>query len=1001
MKIKNSRHSLCLAAALATLSLAATPASQNALTSPGTDGYMARAQAFYRTSDWQACLDQLDLVDQAALSPTMREELAWQQAMASFKLQRPNARQLFEDFVVDYPASVHRQDARMGIADCLFTSNYAEALAAYKEVELDGLSPELHDDYTYRTAYCYLHLGEYDQALSRFESLQTSDSYGNAARFYCGYIAYVRGDYSKAKNLFAQVNTTTPPGNKADYYLSQIYFAEGDYPKALSTAQRVLSQTSAPADFVAEANRIAGESLYLTGRAEQAISYLRRYVAAVESPILSTLYILGLSEYGSGDYQAAVKTLAPVTGEDSSMGQNANVYTGQALMRLGDKDAAIISFDRAIKMRHDDAARENAYYNYAVAKYMGGNVPFGSSVSTLEDYLRQYPNSSHAEDVRAYIIDGWMTDNNYEAALESIERVEQPSARVLTAKQRVLYTLGARSLAGGRIDEAIKKLEEAEALRKYDTSIAAETDLALGEAYLRDSRLDDAATRLLAYICEVPEDAKNLPIAYYDLGYTRLAQKEYAKAATNFAHIIGNPLSVSQPLLADAYTRLGDANYYQKNWEAATDAYSRALELQASSGDYPLFQMAIIDGYTGRFEDEVARLDELQRRFPSSALMPEALFEKAKAQTRLGNLDNAEQSLTDLTNDYSQTSQSRQALLQLAITLDRKGKHEQADKTYRAIISKYPSSDEALQALEALKAHAAANGTMNELMDFVDSIENAPQVDVAEADRLSFESAEELYLEKDDASRLRAYINQYPNGSGTLKALVYLMEAADAAGNDERSYEYACRIVEGYPDNVSVEDALLLKADIEYDRGQGELALQSWQKLAACASNADNKTLARMGIMRVARDTGNAEQMIEAADAVLSSTSAGADDRTEATFSRGLALQMQGKNDEARKMWASQSELVEDIYGAKSAVYLAQSLLDDKQLDEAYKVATDFVGRASSHSYWLGRGFIVLSDITRAKGNAVEADLFLESLKANYPGTEPDIFDMIDQRLKK
>lgn len=43
----------------------------------------------------------------------------------------------------------------------------------------------------------------------------------------------------------------------------------------------------------------------------------------------------------------------------------------------------------------------------------------------------------------------------------------------------------------------------------------------------------------------------------------------------------------------------------------------------------------------------------------------------------------------------------------------------------------------------------------------------------------------------------------------------------------------------------------------------------------------------------------------------------------------------------------------------------------------------------------------MLSDALRAQGNGFEADEYLRSLKSNYPGTEAEIFDMIDSRLKQ
>lgn len=57
------------------------------------------------------------------------------------------------------------------------------------------------------------------------------------------------------------------------------------------------------------------------------------------------------------------------------MGQNAYLYIGQALLKQNDTDAAIMAFDRAARMTFDNSARENAYYNYAVALSRGGSVP--------------------------------------------------------------------------------------------------------------------------------------------------------------------------------------------------------------------------------------------------------------------------------------------------------------------------------------------------------------------------------------------------------------------------------------------------------------------------------------------------------------------------------------------------------------------------------------------------------------------------------------------------
>ena len=42
-----------------------------------------------------------------------------------------------------------------------------------------------------------------------------------------------------------------------------------------------------------------------------------------------------------------------------------------------------------------------------------------------------------------------------------------------------------------------------------------------------------------------------------------------------------------------------------------------------------------------------------------------------------------------------------------------------------------------------------------------------------------------------------------------------------------------------------------------------------------------------------------------------------------------------------------------------------------------------------------------MSDIYAAQGKIFEAREYLNALRSNYPGSESDIFDMIDTRLAK
>ena len=119
----------------------------------------------------------------------------------------------------------------------------------------------------------------------------------------------------------------------------------------------------------------------------------------------------------------------------------------------------------------------------------------------------------------------------------------------------------------------------------------------------------------------------------------------------------------------------------------------------------------------------------------------------------------------------------------------------------------------------------------------------------------------------------------------------------------------------------------------------------------------------------------------------------------EAQFTKACALEAEGKVDEAIALWNSGAGNPSELFGAKSAYRAAEALYEAGKLKEALAAAQKFVKSGSKQHYWIARGFILLSDIYKAKGNTYESRQYLEALRDNYPGSETDIKMMIQSRL--
>ncbi|THG46820.1 tetratricopeptide repeat protein [Muribaculum caecicola] len=967
--------------------------------SPAYDGYAARARGMNVTDNYQGSLDQLRIGGLDDDGWMAGGELLLK-AYDELNMGRTSAaRNCFERYMEVCPASVRRVEVRVALADCDFYDGaYEKALVGYDAVLSAALDNGLRQDMCYKIAYCQMMLGRDSEAASGFERLAgISSRYAGAARFYQGYLFYRRGDYVQAKRMFESVDRSTPPGRDACYYMAQIAYKEGDYQQALQQARDILSGGG---QYMAEMNRIAGESEFNLGNTDEARRYLDEYMRLEPDMMPSAAYILGTMAYGRHDYAEAVRLLSPVTKKcDNAMGQSAYLYIGQSLLAQGDNSAAMLALEKASRMDYDNKARETAMYNYAVARMDGGRTPFGSSVALLETFLRQYPASQYAPKVQEYLVSGYMTDNNYDKALESINRIKRPSEPILAAKQQVLYELGARDLASKRVKQALARFEESQSLGRYNSRLATECDLWIGDCNYRLGEYAKASKALESYLRRGNPSGYNRMVAYYDLGYSRYGERRYNDARANFMKVAADSEAGAE-LRADAYNRIADCYYYASDFDSAAEYYDKALQENPSAGDYALFQKSLMRGLERDHNGKIGLLDEMMRRYPRSGLMPSALLEKADSQIALRQTAGALSTYERLVGSYGATQQGRQGRLQMAITLMSEGNRRKAVDTYKKVITNYPTSEEARVAADDLKRIYADEGRLDEYVRFIGSVPQAPKLEVEEADELTFQSAEKVYIQQGDTDRLARYVDNYPDGRYMPQALGYLSASAWENADKDKAMQYSRRLVDNYPDSEEAEDALAIKGNIELEHGDGESALATFRQLEKRASAGRNILAAQVGIMRVSRDMGNYKAMIEAADRILGSTLVSPAQKTEATYLRAYAQHQTGQSDKAVAAWESLAKNTDELYGAQSAYYLAQYEFDNGQLKKARRRIEKFIDANTPHQYWLARGYILLSDILRKQGSDFEADEYLKSLKENYPGDEADIFQMIDQRLK-
>lgn len=608
--------------------------------SPGADGYMARAREMQAASNYAGVIDQLNILleRQIPLSPEVAEECTFMLADAYFNRGDSECLRLLIDFRRLYPSSPLAPEATVAIGDYYFFAHrWPEALEAYREADPARLNRDRRPQLTYRMALSLIRTGHYAEARPLVRKLSSDGSYRDAAIFYTAYLDYIDGDFRKAYAGFERVPAGIP-GLDARYYLAQIEYVRGEYDNVIRRTRPLLAGNT-DADLLPETERIAGMSYFKKGDYQSALPLLLSYLEAVpDSPSPEAIYAAGAISYASGNYRNAASLFSRITGLNDKLGQGAWLYLGQCALREDNPSSAAMAFEKAAALDLDPAVTESALYNYAAAVTRGGNVPFASSASLLEQFVRRFPDSEFAPKVESYLAAAYFNDHKYARALECAEQIARPSADDLRLRQKILFQYGVEQLTNGHAREAATLLSRAAGMRSSDRSLAAEASLWLGDACYAQAQFRNAVRAYSDFISAAPR-SNNRPLALYDLAYARYKLGDYRAAAADFARAIDAMPALPENLLLDARVRRADCLYYTADYSGARSLYSQAINAGAPDTDYALYRRAVVAGLTGDSKSKISDLKELEKRFPDSQWLASALQELAVTYEESGRAD--------------------------------------------------------------------------------------------------------------------------------------------------------------------------------------------------------------------------------------------------------------------------------------------------------------------------------------------------------------------------
>lgn len=930
------------------------------------------------------------------------DEAKYMLAVASFKRDEPQSEDMLNDLWNEQPKSIYSNQIAFLLGSLHFDKqNWQEAIHWFHESDLDYLSYEDQENYSFRVAYTNMQLGNNSEAMRLFGLLsQNSSKYRDASDFYYGYIDYTNGNYNSALNRFRRLANHPEYREEVAFYNAQATYFDNKQEDAINLAEAFIRQYP-HSKHNTEMHRILGNIYYRQGMASKAISHYENYVSGTDNILRGDAYYIGQAYKETGKYDDAVRMFKQATGERDALSQNAQLQLGHAFLKLNQKQNAQMAFEAATRDNFDSKVRETAMFNYALLAHETNFSVFSESITLFENFLKEYPSSQYTNQVNDILAETFLTTKDYNAALNAINRISNPGNRILEAKQMILFQLGAQDFINGDMNKAVLQFNNSIGMGNYNMKAKSSAYYWRGESYYRMGNYNNAALDFQQFTQSANSSDENYTLGWYNLGYSRFKQQQYAQAVNSFRRFLEVEVDKKRPEYADALNRIGDSYYFNRSFSDAERFYAQAAELNPDAADYAAYQRAFVLGLQRNYQGKIDALDNLMRRYPNSQYYDDALYEKSRAQTMLGRDNEAINTLHKLVSEFPKSPLASQGGVQLGQLYYNNNQHQQSINAYKNVISNFPGSDDARNAIISLETVYRDINDIDSYVKYANSVPGGMRITPSRQDSLTYLAAEGQYMKgsKADAElALNRYIQSYPNGAYSSDANYYLGVIADEKGNTQQAQAHFRKVIDASSPKF-LENALTYTAKAEYEIGNYRQALADYSRLATSARSTTNKQTGLLGVVRVQSKLESYHEAARAATELLGTSNLSPETVTEVTYLRGKAYQQAREVESAMADFQSIAKDTRSVYGAEAQFIIADTYFKWQSYDKVEAQVKEFMKLGTPHQYWMARSLIVLSDTYAAKGDNFQAKQYLESLQTNYKGNEEDIKQMINERL--
>jgi len=894
----------------------------------------------------------------------MTQEINYYTTVCALKQNEGRAEDIAKEYIELEKNNARVQQMNFQLAEYYYRQqNLANAAELYEATNIANLSNREIADMKFHLGYSYFTLQRFAQARPLFNTIRQMKDDPNYidANYYYGFLAFRDRNYSEALGSFKIVENEKAYSPVVPYYIAQIYYIQGRKQEAIAYAESKIKAGNAQF-YDLEMKQMLGHGYFEQKEYAKALPYLEEYVNRTEKVTRENLYELSYSYYQATQYRKAIEGFKQLSGKEDSLSQHAMYLLGDSYLKVGEKANARNAFLFCASNSSNRTQKEISKYQYAKLSYELGYQD--EALNSLESFLNDYPNSTYNTEAKELLVSVLTNTNNYSDALSLLETLSSPSANAKRLYPKILYGRATELINDGRFAEADALLDKA-LKEPNNASVLPWINFWKGEVAYRSNKLDNAIRYYNAYLdAGAPANGEANPTTIkYNLGYSYLRKENYPAALKFFEQVGRNPALNSDPITQDAYLRIADCFYMNRDYSRAKAMYDNVIKFSWPAEDYATFQNAMIAGIKSSSE-KISLLNTMNRKFPTSSLVVDANMEIANTYLADERFREAIPFLNNVLKLSDNSSLKPQALLKLGIAYYNLNNKREALLQYQNLVKQYPNSPEAEDALDNIKSIYVSEGKADEYAGYMRQV--GRPLSVSTEDSLSWSAAVVQYENGNTTAALNSfntYLQRFPSGVYAIDANFYRGEIYTEKKDWNNALTGYEEVAERAP-NKYADRAILQAARINFFELKNYPRAEAYYgQLKQITSNQENKLEAMRGLLRSQYQQQKWTEALENAKELVSLKGSSADDKTLASMAIAKAYQVNGQYDLAIANYKSVVLLNKAALAAEARYEIANSWFAVNKLADAEKAAFEVINKSGSYDFWVTKAYILLGDV--------------------------------------